>query len=249
MKTGNSLCGLIPSYAIITGLWLFLMLPNCYAQIPPLRVGIFHFPPFLVVENDRTSGSELERLETVLKKAGISYTVDGYSVKRLYNNLDIGKVDLILAAKVSEEHKANIIASRKPITVLELRIYSLTDTKLSRNKQEWTGKSISVIRGFKYGGLIDLLNDMEKQNLININRANDHLDAFITLKNRRSDYVFDYKAPSSQVLKTLAIPGIKHITLQKIYIHVLINANLPNAEQILKKIEIGYEQMAERRSD
>ncbi len=243
LKTGNNLYRLILIHVIGTALWIFLIFSNCQAQIPQLKVGIYHFPPFLVVQNRETNGTELRRLETVLKNTGINYIVDGYSVKRLYNNFDRGKVDLILASKAIAENNANIIVSQKSIAVLDLRIYSLPDTMLSRNRHTWSGKNICIIRGFKYDSLINLFNDMEKQNHVKINRANDHLSAFRTLINKRSDYVIDYKAPSTQALKSLSLQEIKHITLKRIKIHVLLNARLPDAKLVLKKIETAYENL------
>ncbi len=122
-------------------------------------------------------------------------------------------------------------------------IYSLPKTPLSTNPQDWRGKSIAIIRGFGYAGLIHLLNEQEKQNYITVNRANNHYSAFLILKSGRCDYVIDYKNPSDTILKTMSINGIKQILLSKIDIHVLINVNFPEADSILKRIETTYQQL------
>ena len=43
------------------------------AGAEPLKIGIMHFAPFLIVKGDETGGTELDRLKKVLNSQGLKY--------------------------------------------------------------------------------------------------------------------------------------------------------------------------------
>lgn len=79
----------------------------------PLKIGIMHFAPFLIVRGNEIGGTELERLKRVLNSQNIEYTVKGFPPKRLYYSLGTGEIDLILSSKNHPDYEREIIIRKE----------------------------------------------------------------------------------------------------------------------------------------
>jgi polar amino acid transport system substrate-binding protein len=224
----------------IIALSLCIIIAPVLAQ--PVKVGTTHFPPYYVVKEDGTlSGILLEVMLTMLKTAGLEYELTNYPAKRLYRNLSSGNTELFIGIKGAPEYHDKVYYSKIPISQIQLRVYALGDTPLPKKKEDIQGKSIITISGYSYAGLMNYFND--QINNIEVKSATSHHASFLMLKNKRAEYLFNYKQPSVTVLKTLDIPSIKYTNFYSMKGFVIVSKASNNAEKLIKKMEDAYAEM------
>ncbi len=209
-----------------------------------IKTGIINFPPFYVVnENGKHSGLCLDILVATLKKANLDYNINSYPPMRLFRNLNTGSTDLFLGIKGSPLYDEQVYYSKMPISHIQLRVYATGDTPLPSVKDDLIEKSVIAIRGYGYDGLINYLVDPE--NKINIMYNSQHEAAFLMLKNKRAEYLLDYKHPADRVLQELNIPDLKYVNLYEVELFFIVSKNSPNALQLMNKLETAYNALRE----
>lgn len=209
-----------------------------------IRTGIINFPPFYVVnDNGKHSGLCLDILVATLKKAKLDYNINPYPPMRLFHNLNIGKTDLFLGIKGSPEYDEQVYYSKTPISHIQLRVYATGNTPLPRVKEDLIGKSLIAIRGYGYDGLINYLVDPE--NKIDVMYNSQHKSSFLMLKNKRAEYLLDYKHPADRVLQELVVPDLKYVNLNEVELFFIVSKKSPNALQLMDKLETAYSTLLE----
>jgi polar amino acid transport system substrate-binding protein len=204
-----------------------------------IKAGMFNFPPFYVVNPDQTlSGIILDIMEKTLQHAKIDYSLDIYPAKRLYRNLKSGETGLFLGIKGSPEYEGHVLYSEAEISQIQMRIYAIGNIPLPSRKEDINNHKIITLRGYSYGGLISYFTD--PKNNINVTSTSSHRSSFLMLKDRRADYVINYKHPSNAALKNLDIPGLKYSSFYNAKIYFIVSKKLPNAKEILNKLEQAY---------
>ena len=204
-----------------------------------LKVGIIDFPPFYVIHDDAsTSGLYLNILRKTLQHAKLEYSLDVYPPKRLYRNLSNGKAGVVLGIKGAPEYDKQVLYSTTKISQIQMRVYATGDTPLPASKAEINGSRISTIRGYSYGGLVSYFSD--PKNSINVFTTAQHLASFQMLKNKRVDYVVNYKHPSETVLENLSIPNVKYTNFYSVDVFFIVSKATPNAIEVLQKLEKSY---------
>ena len=202
-------------------------------------MGTTSFPPFYIVNQDQTaSGIYLALMEKTLRHAGLDYRLDIYPTKRLYRNLGNGETDLFLGIKGSPEYDQNVLYSSTAISQIQMRIYAIGDTPLPSIKEDINNHKIITMRGFGYGGLVSYFSD--PKNNIEVTSTSKHRSSFLMLKDKRADYVINYKQPSETALENLEIPYLKHINFYDAEVYFIVSKKTPHAEEVLKKLEAAY---------
>lgn len=209
----------------------------CNAQT--IKAGSTSFPPFYVINEDQTtSGIYLDIMEKTLEHANLDYRLDVYPTKRLYRNLAKGETELFLGIKGSPEYDDNVLYSNIVISQIQMRIYALQDTPLPKNKEDINGHKIITMRGYGYGGLVNYFSD--PQNNIGVTTTTQHRSSFLMLKNKRADYVINYKYPSETALADLKVPGLKYTNFYSANVYFIVSKETPNAKSILNALETSY---------
>lgn len=204
-----------------------------------IKAGIINFPPFFIARPDQTfSGIYLDIMEKTLQHANIKYHIDAYPTKRLYHNLKNGNTELFLGIKGSPEYDDHVLYSEAEISQIQMRIYAIGNIPLPSRKEDINNHRIITLRGYSYGGLISYFTD--PKNNINVTSTSSHRSSFLMLKDRRADYVINYKHPSNAALKNLDIPGLKYSSFYNAKIYFIVSKKLPNAKEILNKLEQAY---------
>lgn len=217
----------------------YLILQVSITSAQELKVDVFNFQPFYVVEEGQEpSGILIEYLKAALKRSDLSYSIKGYPPKRVYNNLAEGKSDIFLGVKGVAELEGNVLYSNEKITQIDLRIYARQETKLLNTKEELKGQKIITIRGYSYGGFIKYLED--PANDIKLDISNSHELAFKMLQGKRADYLLDYSAPAETTLKSVIIPGIQNHSLSLLDVFLIVSKKTPEAPTLLKKVEQAF---------
>jgi len=225
---------------LATSCLLLVAVPS-YGKI---RVGVTSFPPFYTVDaSGKAGGILLEIMLRTLESAGIEYEVEVFPPKRLYTNLGMGKTDLFLGLQGSPIYHDHVIYSEKHITYLSLRVYANADTPLPASKEELSGHVLGTIRGYSYGGFIRYIKD-PRNNIIEKPML-DHMSSFLMLKNKRIEYLLNYKHPSDQVLSSLYYPGLKFTEFMNANVHFIVSKATPEAVLLMKTLETTYQRLKE----
>lgn len=223
--------------SIISLLSLYTFTAIC--QGAEIKAGSTSFPPFYVINKDQTaSGIYLDIMERTLQHAGLDYRLDIYPTKRLYRNLGSGETHVFFGIKGSPEYHDNVLYSDTEISQIQMRIYAIGDTPLPKTKEDINGRKIITMRGYGYGGLVSYFAD--KKNNIEVTSTTKHRSSFLMLKNKRADYVINYKHPSETALADLNIKGLKYTNFYDAKVYIIVSKATPNAQQVLNTLEKSY---------
>jgi polar amino acid transport system substrate-binding protein len=232
-------------YAFLNALALSILIVfSSFSQAQEIKAGTTTFPPFYVINPDNSiSGILVNIMEKTLTHAELTYRLDIYPTKRLYHNLGTGDTHLFLGIKGSPEYDSNVLYSSTPISQIQMRIYATGNTPLPTTKEDINGHKIITMRGYGYGGLVNYFSD--PQNNIQVTSTSKHRSSFLMLKNKRADYVINYKHPSETALKDLKISGLKYTNFYDAKVYFIVSKGTPNAEEVLRKLEQAYSELIE----
>lgn len=227
--------------------WMLFIFPvfcglanPAWVTAEPYQVGLVDFPPFATVEKSgRYGGILVELLEKVLKKAEIPYEVTPYPQKRLFNNLATGDTDIYMGIKGVPYYEGKVLFSDVVVTDIDLRAYCLKGTPPVQTRDQLKGKSIIVIMGYGYGGLIRYLTDPE--NRISLDPTATHVLAFRKLKAKRAAYVLDYRRPAGIAIEKEGMAeAVDSSSIARLNIHFIVSKKTPGGEQLMKRMEEAY---------
>jgi polar amino acid transport system substrate-binding protein len=209
-----------------------------------IKAGMLVFPPYFVDNGDQPpSGIYLDVMEKTLQHAGLKYHIDIFPAKRLYLNLGSGETDLYLGIKGAPEYQDKVLYSKTSISKIQMRVYATGEMPLPMIKEDINNHKISTIRGYSYGGLVNYFND--PKNKINVALTSNHLASFQMLKNKRVDYVINYKHPSETVLENIFIKNLKYTNFYSVDVYFIISKSTPKALEVLQKLESAYLELVE----
>lgn len=229
--------------ALILVICLSVVFPHAI-RAQEIKAGMLIFPPYFVDNGDQPpSGIYLDVMKKTLQHAGLSYQLKIYPAKRLYTNLGNGETDLYLGIKGAPEYEGKVLYSKTSISKIQMRIYAVGDTPLPLTKEDLQAHKISTIRGYSYGGLVSYFSD--PKNNIDVAATAEHLSSFLMLKDKRVEYVVNYKHPSETVLENLSIPKIKYTNFYSVDVYFIVSKSTPDAAEILQKLERSYLELVE----
>lgn len=216
-----------------------LALTSFFPQAAEVKAGTTNFPPFYVINSDGSaSGIYLDIMERTLLHANLNYRLDIYPTKRLYRNLGTGTTDLFLGIKGSPEYDDHVLYSKFAISQIQMRIYAIGNTPLPSIKEDIDGHKIITMRGYGYGGLVKYFED--PNNNIEVTSTSEHRSSFLMLKNKRADYVINYKHPSETALASLKVENLKYTSFYDAEVFFIVSKKRPDAQEVLTKLELAY---------
>lgn len=229
------------SYGYLIGVLFWILCFSNHPAASPAKVefGMFDMPPFYNVKNGAPTGGICYDIMTkMLEKAKIPYVAQVYPAPRLYANLISGKTDVFIGIKNVPAYKDKVLYGETPVSNAELGVYSLRAPPV-KTKMDLIGKSVIVVRGYGYGGLIDFLKD--PANKIHLFETTTHLSALKMLEGKRGDYLLDYTATINDILKDNPNPKITLSILSNIPLYLIVSKATPNGGQLLEKLMAAFE--------
>ncbi|MBV1877900.1 MAG: transporter substrate-binding domain-containing protein [Pseudomonadales bacterium] len=216
------------------GLSLIVNSPTGAAE--PLRVGILHFPPLYIIQNDRPpTGLMIDIIEEKLRPSGIEFEFIPFPIGRLYFQLDTGDINLFAGIKGYVKYEKNVLYSKQPVTTIELRVYGMNDKTIPTNMQELLGKSLGLLLGAGYGTRRQELTTAENKKYITVIRG--HKSGLQMLESGHVDFLLDYKASLEEELIKYPVNNLAYETLDKIDVYFILNKNTPDARAIMAVLE------------
>jgi len=163
-----------------------------------LRIAYNEFPPFAhQTESGEASGLIIDMTRKVVEEAGYQAEFMFLPISRIYLYLKNGTVDAWPGLTDIPQLEGEILESwAQPMTV-QLSAWYLEDSPPLTHFNDLQGKTVIVIGGYTYAGLIQWL--WESDGIV-VTEAPNHRAAIDMLKRHRGDYVLDYHAPVSEIL-------------------------------------------------
>jgi len=222
-------------------LFFSILIKPALVHAEPYKVGLVDFPPFATIDKSgKYSGIMVELLEKVLKRAEISYEVAPFPQKRLFKNLATGETDIYMGVKGVPYYEGKVLFSDVAVCDIDLRAYCLKKTPPIQARHQLKGKSIIVIMGYGYGGLIGYLKD--PANRITLDPTATHVLAFRKLKAKRAQYVLDYRRPATMAIDNEKMTeNVDFTSIAKLNIYFIVSKKAPEAQRLMKRMEEAYQ--------
>ena len=172
--------------------------------------------------------------EALMVKAGMPWHAEAYPAPRLYKNLQDGTTNFSILVRNSALESCCLF-SRQPVYRTELNVYHLGDKPTLRSKEELAGKSVIIIRGYSYAGLLKFVSDPAQR--ITLEVAATHRAGFDMLAARRADYLLDYASAAADILAENPVANLKSDPLDRLEIHLVLSKTYPDAERLMERLE------------
>lgn len=210
-----------------------------------VKVGYVEFPGLTYTAQDgKPAGPVNEITMKTLEHAGIRYTIASYPAARLFDDLSKGKIDLFNGMSNIPSFQNTTIHKPLNLFPLEMRVYFTGNRKLINYREDLSGQSIVLVRGYSYGEWGSWIR--HKSNNVIFFETDLHDAAFTMLKKGRVDYLLTYKYIDEICLKDISIPDLHFhtpSTVRGLYCTFNLYKHKPKAELILQKLEESYLQL------
>mgnify|MGYP000229213645 CR=1 FL=1 len=205
----------------------------------PFEVAVTHFPPQFVVGTDgKISGPLVDVLAQTLDEIGVPYYFESYPPKRLLRNLIDGESQIALGIKTATSDGLTHAAyGTRPVHRVELRILSLSTTKIPVEFFGLIGETVGLIRGYEYGSRRALLTKSKATTIVDINS---HRAALEMLMKGRIRFLLDYKQPIESIITPAQLTAIDHLTIQEIDMFFIVSKTVKDANGLLQSMEKAY---------
>ncbi|MEE2763326.1 MAG: transporter substrate-binding domain-containing protein [Pseudomonadota bacterium] len=191
---------------VVMGLWLLvlaLLAPSmAWSQTgsgQTLRIAYVEFPPYTYRNAaGNADGTMIDITRKVVREAGYVPDFIYLPVSRVYLYLKNGQIDVWPGLTQIPSLDGEVLESWvSPMSTQLSVFYRPEQTQPLAHLDQLSGKTVIVIAGYTYAGLINWLNEAED---IRITEAPNHRSALDMLKRNRGDYLLDYRQPIQQIL-------------------------------------------------
>lgn len=178
--------------------------------------------------------------DALFSRAGLKWQAHPYPAARMFETLRSGAANFSMLVKSPTLEQCCLIG-RKPVASTELRVYHAPTKPPIRSREDLRGSSVVVIRGYSYGGLLAQLSAPDSG--IKVESAVSHQVAFGMLEHGRADYLLDYAGPAGEILAGRPHVGLRHETLDRLEVYLVLWRGYPDAEATLARLESIAEQL------
>jgi len=230
-----------PSLAIMGGMLAMLWLPcQAVAQqaAKPAEI-IYAFPEnpprSFINAQGQPDGYFIRLAKALFAKANIPWRGVSYPASRICNSQS-SIANFYILALSHPELKVCCLVSKISVGKDELRLFGIGGKPHIKSVEQLIGKKIITIRGFSYGGLINLIND--KNYRITNYEAGSHEAAFDMLAAGRADYLLNFGELADMFLATHPVANIRYDVLgEPIYHYLVLSKDYPDAEKTMARLE------------
>lgn len=209
---------------------------------PSLTFGYIEFPPYYYTdEKGGAQGHLIALANDIAKEAGYDIEYIPLPTKRALLSVANGEIDLWFGLSTIDVYKDHVLISEHPIDRLELRVYSTKDMEGFHNKYDLIGKSVVILRGYSYGGLLDFIED--PANKIYTIRVTSHDQALSVLATRNIDYMIDYARIVESAREKYPVPTLKSRVLSTLDVHINLSNKMDNAKKVLERLGEAYKKI------
>ncbi len=203
-----------------------------------LRIAYVEFPPYTYQDGEgNPAGVFIEVTRKVVKEAGYQPEFVYLPISRTYLYLINGKIDVWVGVTHVPRLFGEVLESGITPVPVQLSAWYRSDTPVLENFEQLRGKTVIVMAGYTYGGLIDWLNAADD---IDITEAPNHRSAIDMLKRKRGDYLLDYQEPVRQILTQPSDDIIRETSVRTRRTAWVFSLANPEAAVLQQKFDSAY---------
>lgn len=176
----------------------------------------------------------LKTADAIFARAGLPWRAHPYPAARMFETLRNGNANFSMLVKSPALEQCCLIG-RKPIAGTELRVYHAPGKPPIAKSDDLRGKSVILIRGYSYGGLLPRLSAADSG--VTVYTAVTHQAAFTMLERGRADYLLDYAGPAAEILAERPGLNLHHEALERLDVYLVLWRGYPNAEATMARLE------------
>lgn len=202
------------------------------------------FPPLVhQTQAGEPSGLIIDMTRKVVEEAGYQPEFLFLPISRVYLYLKNGTVDAWPGLTEIPQLEGEVLESwAQPLTV-KLSAWYLEGNPPLNHFDDLNGKTVIVIGGYTYAGLIQWLHESEQ---IVVTEAPNHRAAIDMLKRHRGDYVLDYHAPVREILTQPSDSVVRETEIRSRTAAWLFSLASPRAAILREAFDDAYLRLIQR---
>jgi len=224
--------------------WFFLVLLNCMSIIglaaqQPVRLAYIEFTPiFSTSPAGKPVGILIDLADKVLTESGYQWKATSYPTNRMISQIVSGDEQLWIGLSTIPEFKDAALVGKTKIMDITLVAYTIGDKAKILKKEDLTGKSVIILRGYSYGGWADYIKSAAGK--VTFSEIDDHAIGFKMLSIGRADYFLDYQGPAEKVLAGAVPDNLKKSVISSFGVYFVVSKKAPEAEKLLSDLEATF---------
>jgi len=223
-----------------------LLASSAWAGAGPdkLRIAYTEFPP-IEYQNElgEPAGPFIELTRKVVEEAGYEAEFIFLPVSRIYLYLKSGTIDLWPGLAGIPSLQGEVLESWVNAYPVQLNVWYLEGSDALTHFEQLKGKTVIVIAGYTYGGLLSWL---ERKEYVTLTSAPDSRAALEMLKLKRGDYALDYVQPLQEILNHPTDSMIRGSELRSRYTAWLYSLAIPRAALLRDELDDAYLRLVAR---
>lgn len=232
--------------SIVTLLALAALAGPALADVPDnkLRIAYTEFPPIEYQnEQGEPAGHFIELTRKVVQEAGYEAEFIYLPISRIYLYLKSGAVDLWPGLSRITILAEDVLESWANVYPVQLSAWYLETSQPLTHFDQLEGKTVIVIGGYTYGGLLSWL---QASRHIKVTQAPNHRAALEMLKLERGDYVLDYREPVERLLNQTTDSVIRGSNIRLRYSSWLFSLASPRAAMLREAFDDAFLRLVSR---
>ena len=209
-----------------------------------LRIAYVEFPP-LSYRNDagEADGAMMDITRKVVREAGYTAEFIYLPVSRAYLYLSNGQVDLWPGPTDIPSLEGEVLESWTSPMSIQLSAWYCEGTEPLTDFRQLEGKTVIVIGGYTYAGMINWLRQAEG---IRVTEAPNHRSGIDMLKRNRGDYFLDYRETISEILTRPSDDKIHEAEVRTRNLAWLFSLASPRAAVLRDEFDDAYLRLMEK---
>lgn len=202
---------------------------------PMLRVGFNAAPALAYFNEDGAPDGQIVRItQKLLAKAARPAEIGIYPTPRLLKSLQDGELDLSVLDRAGAPEGCCLF-STAPLMTQVLRIYWLAKQTPIHSKEELLGKSLIVVHGDGYAGLIDFVRDENSR--IRVQTAPTFAAGWQLLASGGADYLLADEVTLQETAGDSLPKNLKSAVIGRFPVHLVLNKRYPEASREMARLE------------
>lgn len=184
--------------------------------------------------NGTAANPLLALADKLFSLAGLRWEAQPLPAARMFESLRNGSANFSMLVRGPALDKCCLIG-RQPVATTELRVFHGPAVPPVRSVDDLRGHSVVLIHGYSYAGLQARLSAPDSG--VTVDTAASHQAAFTMLTHGRADYLLDYAGPAREVMTEQHATDLRHETLERLQVYLVLSRAYPDAEAMLARLE------------
>lgn len=122
-----------------------------------LRLGVIHYPPYVVVEGDEIRGPYVTLVSEAFERLGYSYSIETYPWSRILTMVESGELDGVIDVFDNNQRRSYIYYPEQPIGLYSQGFLVMRDSNIrfDGNLDSIKDFKIGVVQDYSYGNKFD----------------------------------------------------------------------------------------------